>query len=166
MSANGSNGGRPTKLTEELIETIAISVQLGCSYETAAAAAGVARSTFNVWLRKGKNGEGTRLQRKLIDRIETAAGLRVQGKLAQINQAAQAGDWKAAAWILERIDPDQFAQTQRVHGQIAHEHRVTFDLAALDDVELAAGVAAIRKALEAAAAQNGDLLQLPRGETG
>lgn len=50
-------GGRPTKLTEELIEQVAEKIRRGNHPETSAVASGISRATYYEWKRRGEAGE-------------------------------------------------------------------------------------------------------------
>jgi hypothetical protein len=99
--------GRPCKLTESVAQRIVNAVKSGAYLETACAFAGVAKSTFYEWLRKGRNQRKGKFQR-FADAIEKAiAGSEIRDLLV-IDKAAQSGDWRAAAWRLERKNPKQW----------------------------------------------------------
>lgn len=104
--------GRPTKYTPELGARIVGAVQLGATWETAAAAAGVDRETLRKWLREGarmrpvKNipmePSGKPLLRTkahflgAITRAEPTAELKW---LSWVNKGAEA-DARHATWLL------------------------------------------------------------------
>jgi transposase-like protein len=117
-----STRGRPTKCTPELTTRIAELLHAGAYVERACAEVGISTSTFYRWRRKGEEGRAflERLEagepRRDIDpdpdevapfvgfcsaaeRAQSAAEIR---DLLVISAAARAGDWRAAAWRLER----------------------------------------------------------------
>ena len=49
--------GRPTKLDERTQRLILVGIRLGLTYNDAAQAAGVHRSTFHRWIAKGKTAK-------------------------------------------------------------------------------------------------------------
>ena len=51
--------GRPSKLTPEIVERLCDALRAGNTREAAAAYAGIARSTFYDWLRRGANPRRT-----------------------------------------------------------------------------------------------------------
>jgi hypothetical protein len=77
---------RPSKLSAEVREQIALCVSGGASYRAAALSSGI--------------GE-------LLEAVEQAAARAKVRAAAQIAKAAEA-DWRAAAWFLERRDPETF----------------------------------------------------------
>lgn len=97
--------GRKPAVTEELRRAIAELVAKGFTENEAARLSGVKPGTF----RSTKS-----LDASFAAMIEEARGQRVKTLLAGIEEAARgiAGkppDWRAAAWILERTEPDRFA---------------------------------------------------------
>lgn len=99
---------RPTSLTLEIQAEIEALFRAGNYTVTVCAAAGVPRSTFNDWMKRGERDGGGpyREFRAAIDRARAVGEAR---NVAQIAQAA-AKDWKAAAWLLERSSPDRWGR--------------------------------------------------------
>jgi hypothetical protein len=109
-----------TKLTREVRDEIVRRLASGCTLEVAAEAAGVHRVTASRWLATGREAEAaeadgkrlTGMQRDCLEllRAEQTARAEVRVKaLAAIQKAALAGTWPAAAWLLERLFPDEYA---------------------------------------------------------
>jgi hypothetical protein len=102
--------GRPTKLTQELQSQIVAAIQHGCYVETAAQMVGVAKQTFYDWLKKGARAADTKGKLTAAERRHLEFSDAVKRAMAQsefrdihvIDQAAQQGQWQAAAWKLER----------------------------------------------------------------
>ena len=107
--------GRPTKLTPTVIEKICDALRGGNYRETAAAYAGVGRSTFNDWMQRGHDAKSG-IYRDLVDAVEKALADSEARNIAMVEKAAAAGDWKAAAWYLERMFPGRWGR--RDHHQI------------------------------------------------
>jgi len=101
---------RPTKLTPELQTQIVAYITAGAYIETAAAAAGVVKNTLYDWLKRGKTGEEPFAA--FSDAVERAMGQADMRDLAVIDKAAQANQWQAAAWKLERKHPDKWGRTR------------------------------------------------------
>ena len=92
---------RKTKFNTALTSRIIEALRLGATYEIAAEYAGISRSTLYNWIDKGK--EQSRGQyRTFLDNIKQAEAKGAIANLAMIETAAKSGDWKAAAWRLER----------------------------------------------------------------
>ena len=100
-------GGRPSKLTEETITDLENAIRLGASDADACAYAGIDDSTFYKWMQRGRES----LRGEFFEFFERLTRARARGKvglLAKIEQAATDGDWRAAAWKLERRDPSSY----------------------------------------------------------
>jgi hypothetical protein len=106
--------GRPTKLNTEIQNTIVAAIQRGCYVETAAEIAGIDKTTFYDWLKKGAHvndriQKGERVTKAssldLLDFSNAIKRATAQSELRDvvvIDTAAQNGVWQAAAWRLER----------------------------------------------------------------
>lgn len=129
--------GRPTKLTEEVKGRIVTAIKAGSYVETAAAFAGVGKSTFYDWLKKGATAKSG-IFRELSLEIEQALAHADVRDIGIIAKAAQKGIWQAAAWRLERKHPDQWGRRQVIQvGNGDHMMKTTeIDLANLSDEEL------------------------------
>jgi len=96
-----SSAGRKTKLTPELIEKICALVRTNNYIETAAAYNNVSKETLYAWLRRGQ-----RQRHSIYGEFSDAVGKALaQGEIfdvSRITSAALTGNWKAAAWRLER----------------------------------------------------------------
>jgi hypothetical protein len=105
-----SAGGRPTKLTKQITDDIVELLQKGGYAETAAVAAGISKRTFYEWMERG-NPTGTKAAdeeyRVFRRRVEEA---RAKGEQVRVEQvlAGAATDWRAAAWYLERTNPERW----------------------------------------------------------
>lgn len=105
---------RPTKYTEETAKKICDAIRIGATYELAAAYAGISADTFARWR---ANNAG------FAEKLREAEGQGAIGWLAKIEKAANDGDWRSAAWKLERRYPEQYGR-QVVSQQ--HSGEVTF----------------------------------------
>ena len=83
---------------------------MGCTRDAAAAAGPISRQTLANWLNRGADGVEPYLG--FVEQVQRAEDEAEQILLATI-QAQAPQDWKAAAWILERRRPQQWARTQR-----------------------------------------------------
>ena len=154
-----ANGVYISKLTEDLIEKICDVVREGSSFETASQYAGVARSTFNLWMRNGRNGTGaTRLERKLIAGLDQALA---ESKVDGIRRIRAAKDWRADAWWLERRFQDEFGPTTRGELKVEATTKHQLDLSKLSLDERRALLALTERASIGAGA---DVIELPAGD--
>jgi len=103
--------GRPSKLTPDVQQRIFAALSAGATYELAAKYGGASYESLNAW-RKSKPAFAA-----AVDLAEGEAAVRW---LAKIERAASDGDWRAAAWKLERRYPHQYGrsvQTQEKQGE-------------------------------------------------
>jgi hypothetical protein len=127
MSSRAGTGRKP-KLTRAVQQRVVQALRVGATDKVAAQYAGIAERTFYSWLAKGLAGQAPYVQ--FVQAIEKAKGRAAIGWLATIEQAANAGNWQAAAWKLERRYPDAYGR--RVYD---HTHRIQFDT--LSEAQLA-----------------------------
>jgi hypothetical protein len=105
--------GRPSALTPEVEARILASIQCGTPRKTACVAAGVAVSTFHGWLQRAKERPSSEYAR-FAEKLDQAREEGITARMAMINRAARDGDWRAAAWLLERDLPETFSLKCRV----------------------------------------------------
>jgi len=103
--------GRPTKLTPETQDTICQALAAGTPLKYAAVYAGVGISTVHNWVARA-DGDGG-IYAEFRDAIRRAQARSVTRLVAQIATAAQGGDWRAAAWLLERRAPEEFVAPEK-----------------------------------------------------
>lgn len=73
----------------------------------AALAGGISKTTLKVWRLRAANGEEP--YAAFMARVEKAEAAGAVAALDCIQAAAKEGTWQAAAWLLERRYPKQFA---------------------------------------------------------
>lgn len=114
--------GRPTKLTPEVQHRIVQAIQAGNYMETAAAYAGINKSTLYLWLKRGAR-EKERLEKNSRARMRKSEAPfvefsnAIQKALAEAEMRdvmligkAAAEQWQAAAWRLERKFPQRWGR--------------------------------------------------------
>ena len=108
--------GRKTKLTPETQEKICKYIKTGYTIEQSCALTGIGVSTYYAWKEKGKTAKRGKF-REFLEAVKNAEKIAEAKYLAIITRAAVGdpekkvkGDWKAAAWYLERRNPQQFAR--------------------------------------------------------
>jgi transposase len=99
--------GAPTKLDDLVAQRIVAAVETGAPWYMAAAAGGVNPATLRDWKARARNGEEP--YAAFYARLQKAAAAGACEVLGIIQAAARSGTWQAAAWILERRYPKQFA---------------------------------------------------------
>lgn len=108
----GRKPGRRTLLTARVRQRFIEAIQKGASYELAARAAGISERTFYNWKARAEAGERRFVQ--FVQELTRAEAEGAEKLLDSIIKAAEAqgGDWRAAAWLLERRFPDVYAKRQ------------------------------------------------------
>lgn len=100
---------RPTKLTPEITKKFVDAIRVGATQRIAALYAGVTDDTIINWRTRHP---------EFAEAIREAEGAGAVQSLAKIEQAASAGDWRAAAWKMERRFPQEYGKTvQEVQGK-------------------------------------------------
>lgn len=129
--------GRPTKLTPELIDKIEVYIRAGATPGNAAGLVGVTRSTFNEWLRRGRDPQRTkrgvvvaedRLYVEFSDRVEVALGHYGASLESTANKLSRAGNDKMVRFLLQTRFANEYGPRQRVAveggegGPVQFEH--------------------------------------------
>lgn len=94
--------GRRGKYNPEVVARITQAIELGATYEMAAAYGGITFETLRQW-RATKPA--------FSEELKSAEGRAVLKWLYRIEQAANGGTWQAAAWKLERRYPNDYGRT-------------------------------------------------------
>lgn len=112
---------RPRLLTPELQKRLETWIRSGNSIVVACKACEIAQSTFHDWLKRGEAVELARDAGGDVDAGEVvfeefrAAIRRAEDEteaalVAMITRSAQKGSWQAAAWVLERRNPERWGK--------------------------------------------------------
>jgi transposase-like protein len=112
---------RTTKRTDARQRAICQAIEQGATYEMAAASAGIHRDTLHAWRSRDP---------AFSDALKAAEARGVLACLSRIQQAANDGQWQAAAWILERRYPADYGRRDRVQM----EHSGSVDVRVLADL--------------------------------
>ena len=106
-----NRGGRPTKKTPDREPLILKAIAKGVPYKAACQCADLSLFTFNEW-RKNDSAFAEKVRRADLEAIGRNVDL--------IQHAAEKGDWRAAAWLLERRCPESFSKPEiQLNQQIA-----------------------------------------------
>jgi hypothetical protein len=137
-------GGRPSVLTPKVRAAIVEALRRGNYLETAAAIAGVSRSTAFAWVREGESEAGRPELKSFSEDVRRAQGEAEARLVEVVDAAAMADDWRAAAWRLERSAPSRWCvrvrETVRDEmGALLDELAETLDAGAYRQVVDAAG---------------------------
>ena len=141
MERKGNKGGRPSLLDEavtRLLETVFIG---GTTIADACAYAGISEAVFYRWMKIGRaldaghkrDDDHPYIPYKKADRerfleffksIKRARAVMRVEAISLIRLAANDGNWQAAAWLLERSDPENWGRkviTQQANVDITSD---------------------------------------------
>jgi len=145
-----SNAGRkPALVMEPTHEAVLLDyIKIGVPIKKAVVAAGISEKSFYVWLNRGM-AERERLATvpnakaditegvfvQFLQRVEQARGEAIAKKVAVVAKSSVEGDWRAAAWWLERQLPEEFGKTDKVElaGNNGDAIRVQIEMGDLED---------------------------------
>lgn len=111
--------GRPLKLTPARKARLLEAISKGAARKFACKYAGIGPRTFREWVERGwldreHDPPINSVYAELVTDMEVAEGQAVVHWLDQIEQAANEGQWQAAAWRLERLYPESYGRRQVV----------------------------------------------------
>jgi hypothetical protein len=101
--------GRPTKLTPEVETDLVLLLSNGLSICSAARVVGVSRRSLTRWL---ADGMAERVAEARASRPRSTDALTEARMVVALAKAAALGDWRAAAWMLERRWPVRRRQSR------------------------------------------------------
>lgn len=146
-ATNPQGAGRPTKLSNEIIDALCECIELGMTYRHSCDCATINYDTFCSWRNKAKTiretippSKQTAEEKRLVsfsDSIKKAEAGGIQKNLKCIRKAAD-GDaenrpqWQAGAWLLERRHPDEFAKLEKIDQKTEHSGGVSIKLQMTD----------------------------------
>lgn len=102
--------GRKPIAIDPYIEKLEQAIAIGATFEMAAMYAGISQKTFERWRAQAATAPEGSPFGQLRERLRQAEGRAAVGWLAKIEQAASNGDFRAAAWKLERRWPKEFGR--------------------------------------------------------
>lgn len=104
---------RKLRISEDLIEKIAKYISEGNYVEVACAASGIGKTTYYRWFDIGEKSKSGiyREFRNAIKKAEADAETKYTGV---IKDAANTGQWTAAAWWLERRYPERWGKREKL----------------------------------------------------
>lgn len=123
--------GAPSLLTPEIQALVLEALERGNYLETAAAYAGLSPSTVRSWVRRGRaalrreeQGLGyhdtERVYAAFVTAVEAAQAQAEVRDVKAIAEAAEDGDWRAAAWRLQHRHPERWGRQElRVEHDLA-----------------------------------------------
>ena len=111
--------GRPTACTPELTERICEDLRRGLTFKMACEGAGISQHTGHEWTRRGQldlDGGRSATTWARFAQATTRARSDCLASLVSTVRTAAVTDWRAAAWMLERRDPDGWSRRTEVSG--------------------------------------------------
>ncbi|MFX4303012.1 IS630 transposase-related protein [Alicyclobacillus tolerans] len=111
-------------MTDDLQRKIVEAIRAGNYIETAAAYAGVNKSTIYDWLKRGARGDGAEFV-SFSNAVEKALAEAEMRDVLIIGNAAKE-NWQAAAWRLERKFPERWGRKDRMNIQADVNAKVVF----------------------------------------
>jgi transposase len=119
MATRGPKG----KLNKERQTIIIEAIEEGTPHDTAAALAGIGKTAFYDWLKKGEETESGKYY-KFYSAVKQAEATAEAKRIERINKAGEDGDWKADAWYLERRYPEKWGR-RVISADVNHSGEVT-----------------------------------------
>ncbi len=116
--------GRHTKLTPERQQKICELLKAGNTARTAALANGICEATLINWMNKGRKQKSGKYF-EFFEAIKKAKA-EAEARNVLIIQKAAEKNWQAAAWWLERTNPDKWGR--RLEQKIEHSGKVHIDV--------------------------------------
>ncbi len=111
--------GSKTKLTPPVHAQIVSYIAAGAYLKHAAESAGISHQAARLWMSRGKSGEEPYASfRKDVNAAQAKDAVR---DVQVISKAGVEGDWKAAAWKLERKHPKLFGQRHQIELSVQSE---------------------------------------------
>ncbi len=109
-------GGRPSKLTPEVVNTICQYLARGCTRRDAAYAAGVSYEAFAKWMQQGRKDAEAGRQSKFLQFLHAVerAEAELRARLAETIVKAGEENWRAALEYLERRDPKNWGRETKL----------------------------------------------------
>lgn len=95
--------GRPTKYNWRTVKRVIRCLQKGMPVTLAASAAGITFQSLCTYRTAHPNFDAA---------VKKAIARGVEKRLEKIEKASEAGDWRAAAWMLEHCQPEHFAKNR------------------------------------------------------
>ena len=118
--------GRKPKLNRETETRLLSLLRAGVPREVACAGVGIDSRTLRIWLTKARSGEARFVE--FAGKVESAQAEAQSSMLVQIRKAG-AKDWKAIAWMLERVFSERYGYKSQVKISVEAELERMLDVA-------------------------------------
>lgn len=111
----GDTPGRKPKLTKDTEARLLALLRAGVPREVACAGVGIASRTLRIWLERARAGE-ERFE-EFADKVEAAQAEAQAAMLVKIRKFGDK-DWKAMAWVLERVFSERYGYKSQTKAEI------------------------------------------------
>lgn len=113
--------GRPSQFNQERATRLIQAVRGGNYLVTASGFAGISYSTLRRWIQKAEDPNAPPEYAIFREELEKARADAEVAALAKIQKAASEGDWRPAAWFLERSFPDRWGRRETSRVELVGE---------------------------------------------
>ena len=107
----------------EKLRTLVDHLEAGVPEKHALKAAGITERRFRLYMQHGALADAGKPVRLFYEAVIRAVPARIRGALQAVITAISEGDWKAAAWLLARLDPEAFGEHQTIRIQLQNRVR-------------------------------------------
>lgn len=113
-----------------LLDKLVAIISLGITKKDACASVGIHRDTLHQWERWGEAGK-----EPFAEWLPKLRAAQVETKVYMLGlmQKAASGDWRAGAWLLEKLYPKEYGRLLQIEAEVEN---VGFDLSGLSDRDL------------------------------
>lgn len=106
-------GAKDKRSDKEVVNTITKALKAGCTKKDACTLASISEQTFYRWLREGEKAIEGSTAYQFCESIKKAIA-EARARNVTIIQKHAVNNWTAAAWWLERTDPENWGKRDRV----------------------------------------------------
>lgn len=107
----GRAHGPEPMLDDELTAKVAAMLSAGNYLDVACSAAGISKGAYRKWMLMGRSPKHP-LHQRFRERVEQAQAVGEARNVTIIAEAART-NWQAAAWLLERTNPERWARVSQ-----------------------------------------------------
>ncbi len=107
----------------ERLRTLIDHLEAGVPEKHALKAAGITERRFRLYMQHGALADAGTPVRLFYEAVARAVPSRIRGAMKTVTAAIEEGDWKAAAWLLSRLDPEAFGEHQTIRIQLVNRVR-------------------------------------------
>jgi hypothetical protein len=135
---------RKPKFTQETTDEILACMEEGVDVHVAAKVAGVTPTVVLDWLRRGKNPKRPD-DAPYAEFYENVLVASAKGEKRLVDDLVASGDWRAKAWLLERMRPERYGNKRKA-GVSTKEARLDLRRRELENQLIEARIEAVKKA--------------------